>query len=218
MRTLKIIDSLHSTDDGLKAKTRNGRFQQVHLRQGDLDGACAVYAAMMNLLLIGVVKYSDIRFAGKEYDKRYGIERLKKELYDLKGLHREGNLYGDLKSMLLRAYAQFITVEHFSEEGEMDVPEVVSQYIQGNQPVIISIDLSPQSGHALLAIGVEYNNVGEPVRIMCLDPEAQTPFVSYWNCVIELNANLGKYKHRWMNTSGACADVQLGDMLVIERK
>ncbi len=60
MRTLKIIDCLYLNEDGVRVRAKNGRFQQVHLRQGELDGACAVYSAFMALICIGVVKYNDI--------------------------------------------------------------------------------------------------------------------------------------------------------------
>ena len=117
MKTIMIIDALHIDEDGVVAKTKNGRFQTVHLQQGDLDGACAVYSTMMILILIGAVKYNDVKIAGNEYDKRYGIERLKKELLETKGLHRSGNhffhqQYDNINDMLQRSYSKSVTVQH----------------------------------------------------------------------------------------------------------
>mgnify|MGYP006943677950 FL=1 len=95
---LKIIDSLHLNEDGVRCKAKNRKPQQIHLRQGELDGACTIYAACMALIAIGVVKYNDITVYGKKHDKRFDIERLKKEFFEKKGLHREGN---DLEDLML---------------------------------------------------------------------------------------------------------------------
>ena len=43
MKSIKVIDSLFITKDGLRTKLKNGRFQIAHLQQGSLDGACAIY-------------------------------------------------------------------------------------------------------------------------------------------------------------------------------
>ena len=42
---IKIIDSLYPTEKGCSIKKRN--YHPVHIRQGDIDGACAVYSLMM---------------------------------------------------------------------------------------------------------------------------------------------------------------------------
>ena len=44
MAEIKIIDKVILTKEGLMVK---GTKQGAHLRQGELDGACAVYSMMM---------------------------------------------------------------------------------------------------------------------------------------------------------------------------
>ena len=44
---IKIIDTLELTPDGV----RLGGTSKVHLRQGELDGACAVYSLLIILAL-----------------------------------------------------------------------------------------------------------------------------------------------------------------------
>ena len=50
---IKIIDSLYLTEKGCSIKKRN--YHPVHIRQGDIDGACAVYSLMMNLLILKTI-------------------------------------------------------------------------------------------------------------------------------------------------------------------
>lgn len=108
----------------------------MHLQQGDLDGACAVVSTMMILIMTGVVKYSDIKVSGNDYDKRFSIERLKKELLESKGMHRQGNFffnedYDNIKEMLQRTYSKLVSAEH-REENPI---ENIQEQIENNQPV-----------------------------------------------------------------------------------
>ena len=45
---IKIIDRVSLTKDGLFVR---GTKQEIHLQQGSLDGACAVYSMMMCLIM-----------------------------------------------------------------------------------------------------------------------------------------------------------------------
>jgi hypothetical protein len=219
MKTIKIINSLHIDEKGVQAKTKNGRFQTVHLRQGDLDGACAVYSTMMILIMIGVVKYNDVKVGGNNYDKRYSIERLKKELMDTKGLHRNGNYfnndnYDDLKKMLQRSYSQWVTVNHEEE----NIIDKIDENIEKNQPVLLSISYKVGGTHAIVVIGVEYDNDNNPTKILCLDPGYSRPKFTYWNSVIDLKHLVGKYPFRNITESGDTHYVKLNEILIISKK
>ena len=222
MKTIKIIEQLLIDVDGVKAKTKNGKYQTVHLRQGNLDGACSVYSTMMNLILIGAVKFSDIRLSGNNYDKRYGIERLKKEFFDLKGLHREGNYFyheefDNIKEMLQRSFSKHVSSTHI--EGNADeIIDKIHQNINNNQPLLISIAYKGSGSHALVAVGVEINEQNQPNKILCLDPGCETPKFTSWNSIIDLKPQGGKYTFRNITETGDCKYVQLQDVLVISSK
>lgn len=216
MKSIKVIDNLYITKDGLRNKSKNGRFQIAHLQQGSLDGACAIYTVSMNLLLLGAVKYSDIRINGNEYDKRSGIERLKKEFFERKGLHRDGNHFVGLQYAIKSSFSKYITVEHFSADNSEDIINRINENIQNNYPVTISIAFKGGI-HALLAVGMEYED-DKPTKILCLDPNSNSPNMSYWNSEIALFENNGKYKHFWMNSNGCADNVQLDDILEIRKK
>lgn len=218
MKKLKIIDCLHLNEDGVRVKAKNGRFQQVHLRQGELDGACAVYSAFMALICIGVVKYNDIAVYGNTYDKRYGIERLKKELFELKGLHRDGNDFSGIKQNLEKGYRKHISVEHYENSDEQEILEIINKTIQEDIPVVISCMFSG-GAHAMLAVGVEYDDKGKHCKILCLDPDTTAPNINYFNCVIDLYKSDGKYQHYYFNTKdNSRSRVKLDEILVISGK
>lgn len=48
MKQINIIDKVYLANDGV---LRTYHMQKVHLRQGELDGACAVYSMMMCLII-----------------------------------------------------------------------------------------------------------------------------------------------------------------------
>lgn len=223
MKTIKIINALH-IEDGVKAKTKNGKFQTVHLQQGDLDGACTVYSTMMVLILINEVKYSDIKFSGNEYDNRYSIERLKKEFFEIKGLHREGaylfnDQYDNITNMLKRSYGSKVFVDHIDYK-KYDILEKIKEVIDMDQPVLISIAYKGGGAHSLVAIGMECDENNEPTKILCLDPGCPTPKFTYWNSVIDLDQkqNSRIYKYSYITEFGKSDYVQLQDILIISKR
>jgi hypothetical protein len=52
----KIISQLHTNKDGIVCKDKTGREHVVFKKQGDLDGACATYCVIMNLLILRLIK------------------------------------------------------------------------------------------------------------------------------------------------------------------
>ena len=74
---IKIIDSLYLTEKGCSIKKRN--YHPVHIRQGDIDGACAVYSLMMNLLIlktISRVQIEDVYERSHQKRKSYSMNFL----------------------------------------------------------------------------------------------------------------------------------------------
>jgi hypothetical protein len=222
MKTIRIINTLLIDEDGVKAKIKNRKPQIVHLQQGDLDAACAVYSTMMILILIGAVKYDDIKVFGNEYDKRYSIEKLKKEFFELKGMHRKGNHFNDndsdnIKLMLERSYSQYIKVKHIDYK-EYNIVDAIKKTILCNEPALISIAYNKNDAHALVAIGIETDENDNTTKIMCLDPSFPKPKFSYWNSVIDLTPFKGIYNYRQITETGRCDYVQLQDMLIISKR
>lgn len=219
MKTIKVIDALHLTDAGVQGKTRNGWYQKVHLQQGDLDGACAVYAALMVLIMIRAIKYADIRFGGIQYDGRYSIERLKREFFNLRGMHRQGNYFyldgtNDLLGILKRNYSKHIEVQHCADS----ILDEIEKCIDNNLPVMLGKDYKGGVGHAVVAIGYEKDAAGVLRKILCLDPGYPTPRFTYWNLVIDLTEYKGTYKYKCVTESGFTQQMRISDLLIIKKK
>lgn len=71
---------------GGKVLTRN---TELHRKQGDMDGACAVYSVMMCLLRLGYVKKEDLQVYNLA-DKREKKGKLLYELLENNGLIKNG--------------------------------------------------------------------------------------------------------------------------------
>ena len=101
----------------------NGK--NVHLRQGDLDGACTVYSLMMGLIAAGIVsrnKICDLEIIDKE-DGRKGFGRLIREFFykEKKSnddpetiLLRNGYTLEDIQNKLAHAYLSYVTTWYAS--------------------------------------------------------------------------------------------------------
>ena len=218
MKTIKIIDALVLTKDGVQSKLRRSKVQQVHLRQGDLDGACAVYAAFTALIILGVVEYEDLISDSANIDKRTSIGRLRKELLETKGMHCDGNHFYQenencLFKMLKSSFLKNIHIEHYDRKVEQHIKD----HLEQNLPVLISYS-SRNCAHALVAIGFETDSENKLTKIFCLDPYFESPQYTYWNAVIDLEKQEGtKYKYRVIDDSGM-TNIKLDDILVISKK
>lgn len=220
MKTIKVIENLSLDKNGVCSKTKNGRFQRIHFKQGDLDGACAVYSALMVLIGIGAVNYSEIVADSDRMDQRYSIEKLKKELMDMRGLHRRGNHFhheveDSLKKMLEKSFGRRIKVRHI----DSNIQEEIRKGIEADLPILMSYSYS-RGAHALVAIGVETDNQDTLTKILCLDPGYPTPKFTYWNSVIDLTPQNSKrrYTHRNIAENGTIVDVKLDDILLITKR
>lgn len=85
---IKIIDSLYLTEKGCSIKKRN--YHPVHIRQGDIDGACAVYSLMMNLLILKTISRVQIEDVYDNIKKSPETEKLFHEFFDKHGMIRGG--------------------------------------------------------------------------------------------------------------------------------
>lgn len=217
MKTIRIIDKLHLNNGEVKCKTSNGKFQQIHLRQGDLDGACTAYSVMMILIMIKAINFSDISIY-KKHDKRNAKGRLIKEFLETKGLYRDGAYYDQVQKNLQHSFAKMVKSDWINTEGEESIKEIKNK-LENDMPVLISVSFSGGK-HALVAIGLEYDKDNNITKIFCLDPSFDSPCATYWNSIINVEfTDKGKYPYYWITAKGSNdCKVQLCDLIVIEKK
>ena len=216
MKTIHIIDKLVLEQDTLCAKGANGRLQPVHLRQGDMDGACAVYSLMMAMLTCGIINRKDAMGLYKRIDGRSSLAKLLKQLtlQDKKeGLVREGLYLDWVNDVATHTFTKEMGTSY--SDSINDIKEI-THYLDGNDPVVIGATFRKKDGgHALVAVGYEsYNDV--VTKIFCLDPGFPLPDCSYWNAIIHVNCNSAKeYKHTYMPTG---RDIKIDETITIFNK
>lgn len=167
-------------------------------RQGDLDGACGLYALMMGLNLCGYVD-DETSFAEKP-DRRTLLGKLYKQFESYPALFSGGSYIEDLQKVVEKTFRRKIETEFFEGKNKKLLEFTVEHICQGH-PVILGVQEQGGSGHALLASGVEVEygpggvpedeeDVPEPDKILTLDPGGYEvpPFV-HWNSFIY-------YKHQ----------------------
>ncbi len=165
----KVVSNLKFNDKNqLVCKGRNGKYCPVFKKQGSLDGACATYSVIMNLLILGVISDSDTKICVEHKNRE--VKKLFKVFCNDYGMHRNGQTFYKIKKMLLESFGDVINVKHTNvNSNSWDVIDNVINVLIEGDPVIISVSNSSLS-HAMLAVGYEKEN-GEISKLLCLDPE-----------------------------------------------
>lgn len=221
MKTIHLISQLSINENGLQTKTKNGRYQSFFFQQGDLDGACVIYSALMSLIIVQAVSYKDVAIGGKSGDGRTRIERLKKELFEAKGMHRDGNYLfhhhmDSLEEMVRRSYSKKVSSKSGVINSREDLLEINKQ-LEINLPVIVSLDFSRNWAHAVLVIGMQLDGKGNLEKFFILDPSCSAPRNTYWNGVLELNVGTETYPDIYYPSHGEYEKCNLEDWLVFIR-
>ncbi|MBR5854826.1 MAG: hypothetical protein IKY87_04015 [Paludibacteraceae bacterium] len=210
MATIQIVSNLKlHPQKGLLSKDSTGKWIDVHHQQGDLDGACAVYSVIMNLLILGMIEKEEI-CVYSSIDKRTRKGKLLSCLLEKQGLVRDGYCFRTLAKDI-RDYANFTANQKLAKSRE-DAINIIQKSIENDSPIIISV-FGEEWAHALLAIGIEYNENDIPTKILCLDPGVPSPIYTYWNCIIDVST-----KTLWYKTEKSQTKAELGDLLVISQE
>lgn len=215
----KIVSNLKFNEKNqLVCKGKNGKFCPVFKKQGSLDGACATYSVIMNLLILGVISESDTELHAKH--KTREIKNLFKVFCNDHGMHRDGQTFYMIKKMLLNSFGKVIDVQHTCTKttNYKTLYTVVSE-IDTDKPVIISV-YNKDLCHAMLAVGYEKIN-DRITRLFCLDPSGDYILTrKRWNATIETDEDRRKpftYKSTIEGVKDDCSLVRLNDILILSR-
>ena len=211
--TRKIVSNINYDVGMVYSMGYDNRPADLFKKQGTLDGACATYSVIMNLLVLGVISDKDTEIGDHEYSDRK-TKKLFKVFCEDYGMHRYGQSFTKIKKMLTESFSSVVTVKHRLTKGRDSVTEIINA-IDDDTPVVMSIEFNPTSAHALLAIGYEEEN-GTIQKILCLDPSGEKPRGKRWNAEIGVAR-----KRRFFDYTliGDIIDsVELDDILIIKRK
>ena len=211
MKHIKIINALYLTNEGLVSKYSNGKPHNFFIKQGCLDGACAPYSASMLLMILGVLKRSDLE-VNKHHKKSTKIGKIIDLFFQQKGLVRDGYNFEQL-TQELQVFKNAYDIQYHNEEES--VLSIIENHINSENPVLISVEFS-SGAHALVAVGLEYNEKEEITKILCIDPGYDHPKITYWNSVIDIEKReTRKYKYTWLNND---TPVKLSDIITFDKK
>lgn len=206
----KIISQLHTNKDGIVCKDKTGKEHVVFKKQGDLDGACATYCVIMNLLILQLIKDKDTRVYEESGDR--ATRKLIKTFMMDYGMHINGQSYYKIKKMLKESFNKVECV-HYNSNGNRSL-DYIEKTIVEDKPIIISVS-QKKWAHALLAVGIEKeNNVIS--KIFCLDPSGVSCCNKRWNMEIEVKNS--KLDHRQPTIIYDGRYVSLDDVLIITEK
>ena len=143
-----IVSALKLENGTLVCKGKSGRMYSVFKKQGDLDGACATYCVIMNLLILGTINGSDTEIRAVHNNPE--TKRLFREFCEFHGMHRDGQTYQMIQRMLNRSMGDVVNVKRRDKKNLSSVELIAETIKEYDIPVIMSI-----TGHAMLAVGIE---------------------------------------------------------------
>lgn len=183
MAEIKIIDKVILTKEGLMVK---GTKQGAHLRQGELDGACAVYSMMMCLVIEKIIKRNIITNVPESLRRNTSDGRLINHFLEKQGMVVDGYELKILKDELQSTFRKKVNPYYYSAD-EYDLQAVIKEAINSNQPVEIKFSRKRQYGHAVVIIG--YKEERDKTSFYCLDPGYPMEECQIWNNVLEVDLN-----------------------------
>lgn len=213
---ITVIHGIYLRNQQVLVKDANKHLVPLHRRQGDLDGACAVYSTIMCMLLIGYLSEEDLLLYNLP-DKRTAKGKILYELMENNGLVRNGFSYIKLKKELDDKCGSDIVVNRRNPKNQDDVVSNIADLIDNDIAPIISIEWN-DGAHALLAVGYETDDNEIITNILCLDPDAESPKVCAWNCYIDVSKESGNLPYKYVSTSNKGYKVKLGDYITLQRK
>lgn len=213
---ITLIHGIYLRNQQVLTKDANKHLVPLHRRQGDLDGACAVYSTIMCMLHIGYLAETDLRLYNSP-DKRTAKGKILHELMENNGLVRNGFSYIRLKKELEEKCSCDIVISRHSPKNQDEIVSQIADLIDEDIAPIISIEWI-DGAHALLAVGYETDDDETITNILCLDPDAESPKVCAWNCYIDVSKESGELPYKYVSTSNKGYKVKLGDYLTLQKR
>lgn len=200
---MKIINKIKLDKEGLVVK---GTKRPVHLRQGDLDGACAVYSMLMCLLMTKTVTRKEISPSNENPDGRESIGRLIKTFMTSQGFLRKGYELNKLEDDLKHAYKKKIKTGYFSLGNGDKMLNEITDALDADKPVELGFLYKRGGGHAVAAIG--YRKDYDSILLFCLDPGYPIYDGMYWNNVLRVSGDeiKGYNCYSYLDKAEVCID------------
>ncbi len=184
----------------------NDSEEPIHLRQGDMDGACGPYCVVMALLARNTVKRQDFSPLNKiDYRTRAG--RLLNEIRQTDPLVLSGMAAEQLQQLFIAHNSACSKLTYGSSK---ELLATASKSIKAGHPVIIGIKGRKQDNldHWTLVIGTCSNN------LYLLDPGYDLPTGNYWNAIISTNPTSNRFGYRYINPWNS-TDIEINSLIEV---
>ncbi|QKE41989.1 MAG: hypothetical protein HO274_12280 [Ferrovum myxofaciens] len=182
----------------------------VHLRQGDMDGACGPYCIAMALLTLGRLERDHIKPV-KKIDYRTHQGKFFKTIGTFDPMVISGTSGGKLLKLLEAHNLAEGTMISGTDNDKKLFPEI-TRALQENHPVAIDIKSSNDVvDHWTLAIG--FNDT----HLFLLDPGYELQTSKFWNATLSKipTPTEKDFAYRYANPSD-CSDVQINTMIEVQ--
>lgn len=195
----------------------------VHLRQGQLDGACGPYCVVSALITLGLMERDDVVNSMHAWKGSSREGRFRDALYEFGVLSCEGTVAKNLVGL----------TEHYKRLGlkadpvdlsKSEVFERVADAVESRELPILKVKWQGGGAHWLLVVGYQGEVDGEDLQLthlLCLDPGQEAPRASLWNAVVEVYKNDGSSIHKGPFTSnfwgldGVLSKCQVKDAVIL---
>ncbi|HHF0294284.1 hypothetical protein [Pseudomonas aeruginosa] len=194
----------------------------IHLRQGDLDGACGPYCMVSALIALGLMTRKSAKNMDR-WDGRTREGRFRDALYAFGVLSSEGTNGDDLQ--WLTDHFKGVGLQARYVEGvKKQVFNNVADAIESGDMPIIGVEWPGGGGHWMLAVGYQGAMIEDELQLthlLCLDPNQELPKVSLWNAVLEVfddqgaSVNQGRMSSNHWGMSGELGKCQIKDTVIL---
>ncbi len=219
MQTMQVSPLLKASAEGPVSSESE---DLIHLRQGDLDGACGPYCLVSALIALGLMTRKSAKNMD-QWDGRTREGRFRDALYAFGVLSSEGTNGDDLEWLTDHFKGVGLRARQVNDAKKQVFKNVAGAIESGDMP-IIGVEWPGGGGHWMLALG--YQGVlieGELqlTHLLCLDPSQELPKVSLWNAVLEVfddqgaSVNRGPMSSNHWGMGGDLGKCQIKDTVIL---
>lgn len=197
-------------------------YDEVHLRQGELDGACGPYCLVSALITLGVMS----RETAQNMHTLKGSTRggkFRDNLYAF-GVYTQEGTYGDDLVWLTENYKRVgLQAEHVTGTKKQIFIDIYTAIDEGKLP-IIGVRWPTLGGHWMLVVGyqgIEFEEDFQLTHLLCLDPGQEAPKASIWNAVVEVfnedgsSVNKGRLSSNSWGMEGVASKCHIEDAVIL---
>lgn len=166
---------------------------RVHLKQGDLDGACGIYALMMAIITSQTLTRREVMSIwGHPLDKRTKLHKAMEEIDPLfsDGLDADQlvKIYSGIQSHFSnKKRLQNIQAQAVDEQGK-SVKNIIDESLADDMPCILRLGWKGGGAHWVTVIGVQ-NFANAKENYLVLDPGARYDNTTIWNGILRCDSN-----------------------------